>query len=78
MTEREDRFIKCLMCFGPDKESQKKLKDQTPASDCLICRGTGGLEVKFKKGIDPNEIRTTEKIGEAGYPIVVISAEYDK
>lgn len=78
MSEREDRFIKCLSCFGVDKETQDRLKDRAPISDCHLCRGTGGLEVTFKKGLDLNEIRTTGKIGKAGYPIIEVQEEYNK
>lgn len=67
-----------MMCFGVDAETQERLKNRKPTPNCHLCRGTGGLEVTFKKGLDTNEVVVTGKIGEAGYPIVQIREEYGK
>lgn len=78
MSERDDRFIKCLACFGIDKETQERLEGRAPIPDCHLCQGTGGLEVTFKSGLESNEVRTIGKIGKSGYPIIEIQDEYNK
>jgi hypothetical protein len=72
------KLVKCIMCYGIDKETQERLKDRKPVSDCHLCDGTGVLEVEFKKGLEQNECRVTGKTGDAGYPIVQFSAGAEK
>lgn len=76
--EMEAKFARCFMCYGPDAETQERLKDRKPVSGCHLCAGLGILEVRFKKGLEGNEIRTLGKRGKAGFFIVQIAPIEDQ
>jgi hypothetical protein len=72
MSEPKPNLIKCLMCYGVDAETQERLKDRVPVEDCHLCAGTGKIEVEFKAGFDSNELQTTGRRGNSGYPLVYL------
>ncbi len=76
--EKNDTFvIKCLMCFGPDLETQERLAKAiipvVPDGHCLLCRGSGNLELERDRALIGKSIQTLGRNGPHGYPLIRVA-----